>query len=365
MNNRLPTTTRHSQPSVCEIQMANPDGFVSRISNASIWNNALYLPTGLNVSDDRISVYEPWPGDAPSPLKRLKNWLRGRNTAPRSHFEIRRTKEAPEDRSKFERPALMVFDTWGTSSYYHLLIDHIIPLWMTRKHLQITQGILLDEHNIDYYRISRNDYPTELDSAQQIFGHFMGRDFHENISGRYNEIICGYFYNLRPYLGPHKPDIRYDYYRTLLDGFRREFRKVTQAKNSTILVPARDTRTSSFVDAFVQKHSDKINFQTVDFGALSIDQQIEICGRSAGMFGAEGAAFANQVFLPDNSIVVPVTKEPERLAFHEPLSDYCGNTFLGVHHTEGETPEQLVLQKLEAHMTPAGNSRLERAGYCR
>ncbi len=356
MNNKPQSKLKFSQPSVCEIQIASPDGFISRVSNAAIWNNTLYLPEGLSISDDKISAYEPWPADVRPRRKRFKTWLKGRNTAPksnvapRSHFEIRRSDEIPEDISSLVKPALMVFDTWGTSSYYHLLIDHIIPLWMTRKHLQMTQGILGDEKSIDYYRISTNEYPTDLGSAQQIFSHFMGQEFHEKVAGKYQDIVCGFFYNLRPYHGPHKPAIRYDYYAALLRLFRQEFCKLQPTRNGPILVPVRETRTSSFVDAFVQKHSETFNFQQVDLGAMSIEQQIEICGRSAGIFGAEGAAFANQVFLPDDSIVVPVAKEPERFAFHKPLADYCGHTFLGADEAEGEEAlEKLLFQTLKAH----------------
>ena len=36
-----------------------------------------------------------------------------------------------------------IFDTWGLSSYYHLLIDHIIPMW-------ITKNIIEEKLNLDF-----------------------------------------------------------------------------------------------------------------------------------------------------------------------------------------------------------------------
>ena len=45
------------------------------------------------------------------------------------------------------------------------------------------------------------------------------------------------------------------------------------------------------------------------------------------MFGCEGAAFANIVFMPTNSIIAPVSDEKERFLFHSPLVNYIQHRF--------------------------------------
>jgi hypothetical protein len=224
---------------------------------------------------------------------------------------------------------LMIFDTWGTSSYYHLLIDHIVPLWITAEYLRAHYGILMG--SVDYYRISNNGWPTELETAKDIFKYFFNTSFVETVDDQYKNVIYGYFYSYRPYHGPNEPRLLYPNYRNWLSKFREKYCNFENAQFESILVPYRNNRTFEHVDRFVQKYSNRIKFEHVDFGNLSIGEQIRISGRVRGMFGCEGAAFTNIIFMQQNSKVVPVAQDYNRFMFHQCLSDYIGHAFKGVH----------------------------------
>ncbi len=230
-----------------------------------------------------------------------------------------------------ERPtkSLLIFDTWGTSSYYHLLIDHILPVWITREWLKDRFGILSGD--VDFFRISKNGYDSELGRAQEISVYFLGKEFLEEATGPYHEIVYGYFYNYRPYLGPRYPQLKYPSYQYWLAKFRKQFIMPEEScSNGTILVPLRDTRNFEWVDRFVQKYSHRIKFTAVDFGGLNIAEQVRLAGSASGIFGCEGAAFANMIFMASNSKVVPVAQDPNRLLFHSTLANYIPHQFKSV-----------------------------------
>jgi hypothetical protein len=138
-------------------------------------------------------------------------------------------------------------------------------------------------------------------------------------------------------------------YGAMLNIFRESFSHLDGILTDAILVPTRNDRVSSFVSHFTTKYQQHFNFVYVDFASLSIDQQIKVCGSARGIFGSEGAAFANQIFLPKNSIVIPVTpNRPESIAFHEPLAEYCGHFFQPIYEDSGGQIEHeiRILEKL-------------------
>jgi hypothetical protein len=126
-----------------------------------------------------------------------------------------------------------------------------------------------------------------------------------------------------------------------------------KSKNSAtlpVIVPLRNNRTFEWVDRFAQKYSHRINFQLVDFSKLTIAEQIKTSANTRGMFGCEGAAFANILFMQGNSCVVPVSNEPYRFIFHSSLAKYIGHRFTPVHLDSSGSPsltEDDVLRFLE------------------
>ena len=154
-----------------------------------------------------------------------------------------------------------------------------------------------------------------------------------NASGIFNEIIYGYLFPYRPYHGPQSNENLYRNYSVWLQKFRSQFCLLVDKSNlstNQIIVPLRESRNFDYVDRFVHKYSHVINFRPINFATLSIEDQIKVCGCAKGIFGCEGAAFANIVFMRDDSLVIPVTSEPDRLKFHERLARYIGHRFAPV-----------------------------------
>ena len=288
------------------------------LKNTHVSGNRLVVNKSMRDRIELPTMYESW-------------------TAPRkNHLQIEYSDEFPVIRGDPQKD-LMIFDTWGTSSYYHLLVDHIVPLWITREYLRHFHGIMAGA--VDYYRISKNGYPTELETAEGIFRYFFKTSFVHNVADSYKNVLYGYFYSYRPYHGPNYPYALYPNYRKWLHKFREKYCILSDGNQpQPILVPFRNNRTFEYVDRFVQKYSHRINFQPVDFGNLTIGEQIRISGSARGILGCEGAAFANSIFMRENSCVIPVANERDRLMFHSSLSSYIGHRFKSVYIDSNAIP---------------------------
>jgi hypothetical protein len=113
-----------------------------------------------------------------------------------------------------------------------------------------------------------------------------------------------------------------------LNKFRTNYVNVKELDSgSLILVPKRLDRNFEFVDNFVTRYEKYFRFKYVDFSKMSVMDQIRICNSARVIFGSEGAAFANQVFMPDNSLVMPVSNQIERIDFHSSLAKYLEFSF--------------------------------------
>jgi|688.fasta_scaffold287902_2 hypothetical protein len=278
-----------------------PSAEIHCYSNAVVKNNKLYVPRNLKTPVNLPSMYESWISKKSRHLKRKKL--------------SRITKKVPY----FDK-SLLVFDTWGTSSYYHLLIDHIIPVWITREWFKNELNVV--NQDFEYFRISDNHYPTEISSANEIFEFFLGKKYTEQVCGHFENLIYGYLFSYRPYHGPNYEKRVYPEYQSYLVKFRANFTQAFEPNVSpSILVPTRKDRDFDFVSDFVIRHKETFNFQFVDFSEMSIQEQIRVCNSAAVMFGSEGAAFANQVFMRDKSLVMPVSNQIERFDFHSQLSE--------------------------------------------
>lgn len=313
-----------------QIALRAPEAKIFWIRNCSVKGRSISLSGNIDHGFELPTMYQSW-------------------TAPQKNHVVF---SFQEQQNEFAIPPfreLMIFDTWGTSSYYHLLIDHIIPIWITREWMRENHGILNGE--IDYCRISRNNYPTELSSAQEIFKHFLGKNFLEDASGVYKNLIYGYFFTYRPYLGPNQETTIWNNYKHWLQKFRNKFCISNENKSEYVIVPQRDTRDFEFVHNFVKKYNGEINFKIVEFSKLSIKEQISLAGGARAMFGSEGAAFANSVFMKNSSLIIPVAQENSRFLFHSALSNYIGQKFLPVHLDQSGASlvdEELVLAHIRA-----------------
>ena len=278
--------------------------------------------------------------------KRYK-WIRSASmydswtVPPRYHFEDHVSSPIEAHPVEFESSAAVVFDSWGISSYYHLLIDTVIPLWATKLFLSEVCQMESFQDPL-WWHISNNGSDQPLDSTQEIFQYFLGGRAKSHPSLVSADLCYGYLSGCRPYLGPrYKFELRpwVAYY---LDRFRKQFRFDDRAQSNVILVPKRSDRIMPFVQYFLDKYSGKYEFKEVDFSAMSVREQISNCGTSAGLFGSEGAAFANQIFFQDRSLVVPVSNKRHKFLFHKPLSLYCNHYFV-----EAYSPDSGDRKKLE------------------
>lgn len=251
------------------------------------------------------TMYQSW-GSLDTPKVKLKSDLRRR----------------ARPRRRLSNKTVFIFDTWGVSSYYHLLIDHIIPLWLTRYFLERERFV--QGEDVVYFRVSKNGWRNELTRIQEIFEYFLGSRFSDAAAGHYPSAVVGYLYSWRPYRGPNETGIMSPDYHRGLSEFRRRF-SVPVPNPSQILVPIRNDRNFAFVERFVTRFSSVLNFRRVDFSAMTIDEQIEAAGNARAMFGAEGAAFANQVFMPPGGVVVAVSSNEKRFEFHRPVAHYSGH----------------------------------------
>lgn len=298
----------------------DPDAKVVVVRNGIVNNGTVYLPKNLLV--DKPTLYTPWA----IPENFRKNEIR---------FE---KNPLPMIKRSYKADVLYIFDTWGTTSYYHLLIDIIIPLWITKQSFDRHLGPR--DYSCRYFRFSNNGFQNDLSTIHEIFQYFFGKRFEDYESGSYSHIVYGYFYTHRPYN-------RYEFqhspvYQTELNDFIKTFRLTSNERY--ILVAKRTTRNYSKMDDLVNLLSEIHPVKYIDFSTLSIRQQIETCAGAYVLIGMEGAAFANQIFLQDHSTLIALWQDNSRyshLRFHSDLAKYTGHAFFPVEITEEQTSTSL------------------------
>ena len=222
--------------------------------------------------------------------------------------------------------SVIAFDSWGTSSHYHFLIDTIIPLWATR--LFLTKTLRIDKFSSPvWWDLSDNFCSKQLKSKQEIFNYFLGGYISQSPTVLDAQVCYGYLSKCRPYLGPRYRLEFSDWTAHYLDKFRMSFASQDVDRTEVILVPSRIDRLMNFAEYFVDKYSGRFRFEPVDFASMSMHEQIAVCSEAAGMFGSEGAAFANQIFLPNGGLIAPVSDKRQKFLFHKPLAMYCQHSF--------------------------------------
>jgi len=314
--------------SVQYLTNTDPDAKVAIIKDGIVNNGVVYVSKSISV--DIPTLYTPW-------------WIPKTIERTIMRFEknplqlIRHTNKAD---------VLYVFDTWGTTSYYHLLIDTILPLWITKRSFDTYTK--LNNYTCQYFRFSNNGFQNDLPAIHEIFRYFFGKKFEDNESGSYSHIVYGYFYTHRPYN-------RYEFqhsqtYQTELNDFIKTFRLTSDERY--ILVSKRTTRNYAGMDEVVKLLCEIYPVKYIDFSTLSIRQQIELCAGAYVLIGMEGAAFANQIFLQDHSTLVVLWNDSARqlhLRFHSDLAKYTGHTYFAIEITDETTPTSLV-EQISCHL---------------
>ena len=320
------------------------------IENGTINGNTISINPELENNIFLPSMYKPWLGESTQHIQ----------------FKLENTDSVP-----LQNRILFIFDTWGCSSYYHLLIDHIIPVWITKEFVNkylFEQNIFIPEMQEEYFRISTNNYHHELKNVNDIFKYFLGKHFTEQINGKFKYIVYGYCNYYRPY---HGNKINYYLnYQTMLDKFLLTFAKnagrvavfsgetkyefhrlngkinddstmsidgLNGSENSIhskqgqyILLTKRVDRNFVDLDDIFFKLKAFYNVKIVDFSEYSIKEQIELCNNAYAMIGSEGAAFSNQIFMKPGSLLISFCQNPTQNNFHTSLTQYLKHDFRSI-----------------------------------
>jgi hypothetical protein len=236
---------------------------------------------------------------------------------------------------------LYIFDTWGLSSYYHLLIDHIIPLWITKNVIEnFLKKKKVQLGRSSYYRVSNNNYSKELSSNKDIFKHFFKDTYTDTITGKFKYIVYGYCYTYRPCHGPNFVHRYYPNYQLVFDKFINEFKQESNIskENKYIIVPERNTRNYDGIKDIYNRLSKIYTVKLIDFGKYSISEQIKLCSSAWAIIGCEGAAYANQIFMKKSSLLICVchNKDLDHIPFQSSIAEYMNHKFFTITTTSNE-----------------------------
>ena len=294
---------------IIKYSLNDPNADIMIIENGYINNNVISINEDMKNKVFLPTMYQSW-------------------TLPqKSHitFKIENT-----DNMVVNNDILYIFDMWGISSYYHLLIDHVIPLWMTKQYIE---NYLLEknEHadNSQYLMISKNNYHSELSTCNDIFKHFLKQNYTEVVCGKYKYIIYGYAYTHRPFHGSNV--IYYPNYQNTFNKFICEFNHGSLEKDKYIIIPERHGQYRNYggIEELYRCLCNEYNVKKIDFGKYSIDEQIKLCSSAYAMIGSDGAAFANQIFMKKGSLVISICQSDRKndVYFQSSLSKYMNHEF--------------------------------------
>jgi hypothetical protein len=288
-----------------KLTLENPAASIMIIKNARINNNIIYYNN--NSPNFLPTMYESWR----DPQTEHIQFMEDKSIHDISNNNI-----------------LYIFDTWGISSYYHLLIDHIIPLWITTKIIEQKVDINLQTKK-HYYRVSNNNYTTSLSNSNEIFKFIFNDNWVDNIHGNFKYIIYGYAFTYRPYHGPKYELKYYENYKNFINHFQNSyFYKNPMEQEKYIIIPKRITRNNSIIEIIFKKLNPLFKIKYIDFSEHSINEQVILSASAFAFIGMEGAAFSNQIFMPKNSCLICILpNDTDNSAFHSTLSKYLQNKF--------------------------------------
>lgn len=218
---------------------------------------------------------------------------------------------------------LIIFDSFGLSSYYHLLIDTIIPVWITKKIVSNYLN-LNTNYNYNFLNISDKSRENKLKNANNIFKYFLNNNYTDYINNKYKYIIYGYCYDYRPYHGPFISLRYFPKYQFMFDAFYDTFSLNENNKEKYIVIASRSTRSYRYMNTICDIVSKYYTTKIVDFSEYSIEEQIEISKNAWAIIGSEGAAFSNQIFMEKKSLLICIG---ETHKFHSSLSQYLEHDF--------------------------------------
>lgn len=316
---------------IIKYSLKEPNANIMIFKNSIIHNNVITINTELK-SEQQIlpTMYQSW----------TNNQI--------SHVKFNIDKNINIDMQNND--ILYIFDTWGISSYYHLLIDHIIPLWITKKNIE---RFFSEKKEIlgkaSFYRVSNNNFSKELSSNKEIFKHFLKDTYTDTISGKFKYIVYGYCYTYRPYHGPNFVHRYYPNYQLVIDKFINEFKQESNIskENGYIIIPERNTRNYDGIQDIYNSLSKSYNVKKIDFGKFSISDQIKLCASAWAIIGCEGAAFANQIFMNKGALLITIINKQNSepgggIEFQSSIAEYMNHKFHTITVTNTTNVNKLI-----------------------
>jgi hypothetical protein len=294
---------------IIKYSLCDPDVNIMIIENAYIHNNVISIDPDMKKKIFLPTMYQSWTEKQVEHIK----------------FNFEKT-----DDLTVKNSILYIFDTWGTSSYYHLLIDHIIPVWITKHHIEkylFEKNITID--NTEYLRISNNNYTNQLSSSNDIFKYFLKDNYKESIFGKFKYIIYGYCFTYKP-LHEAKVVKYFLNYQNVFNLFINQYTHDNVSQQTKyIIFPERQTRNYSGIEDIYKILSKKYKVIKIDFGKYTIDEQIKLCSSAYAIIGCEGAAFSNQIFMKKGSLIISICEKSKKDAnnFHSSLAQYMNHNF--------------------------------------
>ena len=307
--------------------LEEPTANIMILKNCKINNNIISINKKISHQLFLPTMYESWTS----------------KQAPHIKFKIEENLKIDIDNNDI----LYIFDTWGISSYYHLLIDHIIPLWITKKKVE---NFFAEKKELIgksmYFRVSNNNYHKELSTNKDIFKHFFKDIYTDTIKGEFKYIVYGYCYTYRPYHGPNFEYKYYPNYQIVFDKFITEFKQESNIseKDKYIIIPKRNTRNYNGIEDIYNKLHTIYNVKKIDFGKYSIDEQIKICASAWAIIGCEGAAFANQIFMNKGSLLITICHQNEldHIPFQSSIAKYMNHQFHTIPITNTSNKDYII-----------------------
>ena len=292
---------------ISKLVLNEPNAELMIIENGYIDKNTIYVQ-----KDNLKGIFHP---------TLYKGWF---NEKTNNNINFKEKDIIPDiDNNKI----LFIFDSFGLSSYYHLLIDTILPLWITKN--IIFENLNLDKNTqVDFLNISDMSNENILKSRNTIFEYFLNNKYIESIDdSKYKYIIYGYCYNHRPYYGPNGISRYYLKYQLLFDRFYNTFTINEEVNEQYILIPLRIDSSYEHMDLLCETISKLYKTKIVDFSNYSIEEQIKLSNGAWAMVGSEGAAFSNQIFMKKKSLIICIG---EIYNFHSSVSNYLEHNFYNI-----------------------------------
>lgn len=294
------------------------------------------------------------------------------------------------------KDAIIIFNSWGTTSRYHAIIDSAFPLWATVQTLKSRFNVSTKDLTLLNMSPLCDNEPHDKALEPIILALFGSYEYPRsdeigaavlpsNNSQQYNILVYGFLYGWRPYRN-HKL-----HYNIRLGHFFRAFaadlkskllKESLNSQNSPVELnnihnvssvkisfidrgPAKDfdvmkrvlARKDLMLNAFL-KEDMQISFSLFGIGDLSTyQQQAAYSSRVSILIGAEGAGFIQQLFLPINSILVILHSPKEghdgfgeisSNRWHEAVAQYLDHSVLNIRCSSFQTMGEDEMRRISA-----------------